>query len=85
MVNWRERYHKNFSIGIAISLAVHLTLVLILLIFPLQIDEPTYYYYDILHSKINYNQYRQSGYWGGAVLPAMERKEPEKIILHQKH
>lgn len=46
MVNWRERYHKNFSIGIAISLAVHLTLVLILLIFPLQIDEPTYYYYD---------------------------------------
>lgn len=46
MNSWREKYHKNFSIGIAISLAVHLLIILIIFIFLPQNDEPAYYYYD---------------------------------------
>ena len=43
---WRERYHKNYLIGIAISLGFHLLLLLCLLFFKPEMAESRLVYYD---------------------------------------
>lgn len=46
MVNWREKYRNNFTIGIAVSIAAHLLLFQILFLFPPTIPETTLQYFD---------------------------------------
>lgn len=46
MHNWRERYHKNFTIGMGIAIAVHLFVILLLFFLLKNSDsnEPEYYF-----------------------------------------
>lgn len=46
MNNWREKYRKNFTSGIIISIAFHITILLILFFLPQSSAEPTGYYFE---------------------------------------
>ncbi len=46
MINWHERYRKNFSLGIFISVVAHLFLFLILFLFPQKMENTAFVYYD---------------------------------------
>ena len=46
MNNWREKYRKNFTSGIIISFAFHITILLILFFLPQSSAEPPDYYFE---------------------------------------
>jgi hypothetical protein len=46
MLNWREKYRKNFSSGIIISIIIHLTILLIIFFWPQSSAVPAEYYFE---------------------------------------